>query len=157
MRGNSEMCYSKSLERFWGVKKIKGLCLQQQVLLLSISMLTTMTVPTLILSFLSLTPPQLSSFHPCYLSVYSSAPSLAYSPDVELLGMCAVLTFLYALHEAFPDNILVVVRCVSVWMCVHHHCIMCDHLTRSVVSVWYWCLLIFLPHCYCPSSSSYPS
>lgn len=64
--------------------------------------------------FVSDPPPQLSSFHPCYLSVYSSAPSLAYSPDVELLGMCAVLTFLYALHEAFPDNVLVVVRCVSV-------------------------------------------
>lgn len=41
-------------------------------------------------------------------------PSLAYSPAVELLGMCAVLTFLYALHEAFPDNVVVIVRCVSV-------------------------------------------
>jgi hypothetical protein len=66
--------------------------------------------------FVSATP-QLSSFHPCYLSVYSSAPSLAYSPDVELLGMCAVLTFSYALHEAFPDNVLVVVRCVCVNVC----------------------------------------
>lgn len=75
----------------------------------------TMTVPTLILGFLSmLSLPPLPSFHPCYLSVYSSASSLAYSPAVELLGMCAVLTFLYALHEAFPDNVVVIVRCVSV-------------------------------------------
>ncbi|XP_055789873.1 protein MTSS 2-like isoform X5 [Salvelinus fontinalis] len=36
--------------------------------------------------FVSAHPPPLASFHPCYLSVYSSAHSLAYSPDVELLG-----------------------------------------------------------------------
>lgn len=83
--------------------------------------------------------PPLPSFHPCYLSVYSSASSLAYSPAVELLGMCVMLSPHFpVLHEAFHDNAIVIIRCVCV---LHHHVIVCDHLTWSVVV----CLILVCP------------
>lgn len=66
-------------------------------------------------------------------------PSLAYSPAVELLGMCVMLSPHFpVLHEAFHDNAIVIIRCVCV---LHHHVIVCDHLTWSVVV----CLILVCP------------